>query len=64
MLPHLPKQFNAVVTGANGGIGNAILQRLLSSSQPYHIIAVSRSPLGLQHDKITSVVADLTTSIG
>ncbi|WP_144984056.1 SDR family NAD(P)-dependent oxidoreductase [Halomonas sp. C22] len=64
MLPHLPKQFNAVVTGANGGIGNAILQRLLSSSQPGHIIAVSRSPLGLQHDKITSVVADLTTSIG
>ncbi|WP_394426003.1 SDR family NAD(P)-dependent oxidoreductase [Vreelandella stevensii] len=64
MLPHLPQQFNAVVTGANGGIGSAILQRLLSSSQPGHIIAVSRSPLRMQHDKITSVVADLTTSSG
>ncbi len=41
MLPHLPEGFTAVVAGANGGIGSAILQSLLSSPQSswmkYHL---------------------------
>ncbi|MCH4812197.1 SDR family NAD(P)-dependent oxidoreductase [Vreelandella neptunia] len=64
MLPHLPKNFIAIVTGANGGIGSAILQSLLSASQTGNVIAVSRSPIAFEHPKLDTIVADITTSAG
>lgn len=64
MLPHLPEGFTAVVAGANGGIGSAILQSLLSSPQTGHVIAVSRSPLVFEHPKLDSITADITTTTG
>ncbi len=64
MLPHLPKNFTAIVTGANGGIGSAILQSLLSASQTGNVIAVSRSPIAFEHPKLDTIVADITTSAG
>ncbi|WP_404344430.1 SDR family NAD(P)-dependent oxidoreductase [Vreelandella venusta] len=64
MLPHLPKDFTAVVIGAHGGIGHAVLQRLLSDSQTGHVIAVSRSPITFKHPKLDAITADITTPAG
>ncbi|WP_404376457.1 SDR family NAD(P)-dependent oxidoreductase [Vreelandella aquamarina] len=64
MLPHLPDHFTAVVTGANGGIGSAILQRLLSATQTGHVIAVSRTPIADEHPKLDTVITDITTADG
>lgn len=64
MLSHLPKGFTAVVSGANGGIGSAIIKALLSSGQVGEIIATSRSPLTLNHPRLKALTADVTTEYG
>lgn len=64
MFPHLPEGFNAVITGANGGIGHAMLQRLLSSPQTGRVIAVSRSAIAAHHPKLDALAADITTPSG
>ncbi|HBP40647.1 MAG: SDR family NAD(P)-dependent oxidoreductase [Vreelandella alkaliphila] len=48
MLSHLPENFTAVVIGANGGIGNAIIKRLLADTHVGNVVAVSRSPIASQ----------------
>ena len=60
MLPHLPNQFTALVTGASGGIGNAFVKHLLSLPQTGHIFAVSRQPLLLQDERLTQVDLDIS----
>ncbi|KPQ24992.1 MAG: Dehydrogenase [Halomonas sp. HL-48] len=60
MLPHLPNQFTALVTGASGGIGNAFVKHLLSLPQTGHIFAVSRQPLLLQDERLTQVDLDVS----
>lgn len=64
MLSFLPESFTAVVVGANGGIGSAMLNALLTNSQVGSIIAVSRSPFHLKHPNVESVVADVSTPSG
>lgn len=64
MLSYLPENFTAVVIGANGGIGNAIIKRLLADSHAGHVVAVSRSPIALKHPNLEAVNADVTTEAG
>jgi NAD(P)-dependent dehydrogenase (short-subunit alcohol dehydrogenase family) len=64
MLSHLPEDYTAVVTGANGGIGRAIIETLLAKSHVGHIVAVSRSPLSIARPNLISVTADITTESG
>lgn len=64
MFPHLPEGFTAVITGANGGIGHAMLQTLLSAPQTGRVIAVSRSAITTEHSKLNKLIADITTSAG
>ncbi|MCW4151222.1 SDR family NAD(P)-dependent oxidoreductase [Halomonas sp. 18H] len=64
MLPFLPEKFTAVVIGANGGIGNAIVNTLLGNSQIGRLIAVSRAPFHSNQPDVESVVADVSTSSG
>lgn len=64
MLSHLPESFTAVVTGASGGIGSAIIETLLADSHVGHIVAVSRMPLSIEHPNLVSVTADITTESG
>lgn len=64
MLSHLPDNFTAIVTGANGGIGNAIIQKLLADTRLGHVVAISRSPLPLHHPSLEVVNADVTTEAG
>jgi NAD(P)-dependent dehydrogenase (short-subunit alcohol dehydrogenase family) len=42
MLTRLPDGFTALVTGASGGIGSAVIEALLASPRPGRVIAVSR----------------------
>ncbi|MDR5875305.1 SDR family NAD(P)-dependent oxidoreductase [Halomonas sp. CUBES01] len=60
MLPHLPNQFTALVTGASGGIGNALVKHLLASPQTGRIIAASRQPPLLQDDRLTHLSLDVS----
>ena len=64
MLPHLPKDFTAIVVGANGGIGYAVLHKLLSDAQVGSVLAVSRSPITFKHPKLDAITADITTTAG
>lgn len=47
----------ALVTGARGGIGRALIERLTSTG--YDVIAHSRSPLGEETDAVRQIVGDL-----
>lgn len=64
MLDYLPDRYTVLVTGASGGIGHAVLQHLLSSSQVGLIIAVSRQPLDIADERVTSLPLDVTTEEG
>ncbi|MBP5980972.1 MAG: SDR family NAD(P)-dependent oxidoreductase [Halomonas sp.] len=64
MLDHLPERYTVLITGASGGIGHAVLQHLLSSSQVGLIIAVSRQPLDIADERVTSLLLDVTTEEG
>lgn len=64
MLPQLPDGFTAVVTGASGGIGSAIIDALLADYRPGRIIAVSRERVGHDDPRIEPVDADVTRAEG
>lgn len=65
MLPHLPDAFTAVITGAGGGIGHAMVQSLLTSSQVGKLIVVSRSSSQTYYDpRVQSLTADITQESG
>ncbi|UYG00037.1 SDR family NAD(P)-dependent oxidoreductase [Halomonas sp. GD1P12] len=64
MLDHLPEKFTAVITGANGGIGHALIKALLDSTHVGSIIAVSRRDTDIDDVRVTSLAADITTQSG
>lgn len=68
MFDHLPDGFTGVITGAGGGIGQAVIRALLDSSQPGRVIAVSRqTPTALQDiddARLTTLALDLTREGG
>ena len=47
---------NIIFTGANGMIGNLILQMCLKSEQVNHVTSISRRSLGFTHPKLTEVI--------
>ncbi|WP_136253909.1 SDR family NAD(P)-dependent oxidoreductase [Onishia niordana] len=64
MLKHLPDDFTAVITGAGGGIGRAMLEALLASHRPGHVIAVSRQALEHDDPRLVHLALDITTDEG
>ncbi|WP_192036303.1 SDR family NAD(P)-dependent oxidoreductase [Halomonas sp. YLGW01] len=64
MLKHLPDDFTAVITGAGGGIGRAMLKALLQSPRPGRIIAMSRQPPAQDDPRLTHLALDVTTDEG
>jgi NAD(P)-dependent dehydrogenase (short-subunit alcohol dehydrogenase family) len=65
LLPYLPNDFTAVVTGAGGGIGHAMVQSLLNTSQLGKLTAVSRSGFETSADpRVQSLTADITQERG
>ncbi|MVN78603.1 NAD(P)H-binding protein [Hymenobacter sp. HMF4947] len=49
----------ALLAGATGLVGKALLQLLLASDRYAKVIVVGRRPLALEHPKLTQVVTDL-----
>ena len=64
MLKHLPDDFTAVITGAGGGIGRAMLKTLLASPRPGRVIAVSRQMPDHDDPRLTHLALDVTTDQG
>ncbi|HDZ47874.1 hypothetical protein LCGC14_0150970 [marine sediment metagenome] len=64
MLSLLPPHYTALVIGASGGIGAAIIQQLLASSNVGHIIAVSRQTLQSNDDRLTHLTVDVSKEEG
>lgn len=64
MLDPLPDDFTAVVTGASGGIGQAMVRHLLTSRRPGRVLAVSRAPVDLDDARLETLTADVTTPSG
>ena len=64
LLPYLPDGFTAVITGAGGGIGQAMVNALSASQRPSRIIAVSRSPLNISDSRIETLTADISQRAG
>ncbi|MCA8865876.1 MULTISPECIES: SDR family NAD(P)-dependent oxidoreductase [unclassified Halomonas] len=60
MFSLLPHHFTALVIGASGGIGAAVVQQLLSCSQVGNIIAVSRQPARFAHPRLTHLMLDVS----
>ncbi|MBF8222437.1 SDR family NAD(P)-dependent oxidoreductase [Halomonas sp. 328] len=66
MLPNLPDAFTALVTGASGAIGDAVVRALLADSRPARVIAVSRRPRpgDLADARLTWLEADVEREAG
>lgn len=50
----------ALVAGSTGLIGSQLLDLLLHDSRYEKVIAISRKPLSIQHDKLVNVVCELS----
>ncbi|RTR00490.1 SDR family NAD(P)-dependent oxidoreductase [Halomonas nitroreducens] len=64
MLPQLPDGFSALVTGASGGIGTALVEKLLASPRPGRVYAVSRQAICHPDPRLTALPLDITTPQG
>jgi len=64
MLEALPDDFTAVVTGAGGGIGRAVLDHLLASDRPGRVLAVSRHPIEHRDPRLEALTLDLSRQAG
>ncbi|MDN3556406.1 SDR family NAD(P)-dependent oxidoreductase [Halomonas maura] len=64
MLPQLPDGFSALVTGASGGIGSALVDALLASPRPGRVLAVSRQAIRRPDARLTALPLDITTPRG
>lgn len=49
----------AIVIGATGLVGQAIIKTLIASEHYSRITTLSRSPIGIEHEKLDSVIGDL-----
>lgn len=59
LLSQLPEGFTALVTGASGGIGDAVVETLLASPRPGRVIGVSRHHCRHADDRFESLCLDL-----
>jgi uncharacterized protein YbjT (DUF2867 family) len=48
----------ALVAGATGLIGNALVRKLLAADRYQHVIALTRQPLRLDHPKFQNILTD------
>lgn len=64
MLNHLPDGFTALVTGAGGGIGSAMVEALLDSPRVGQLLAASRTESIHDDERVTPIKADITTEEG
>ncbi|MBB3141189.1 SDR family NAD(P)-dependent oxidoreductase [Halomonas organivorans] len=64
MLAQLPNDFNALVTGASGGIGSALVDALLASSRLGRLYAVSRHEVRRDDSRLSAFPLDLTKPEG
>jgi len=64
MLGQLPEGFTALITGAGGGIGAAVVDALLASPRPGRVIAVSRQPTSRNDERFEGLALDLATPEG
>ena len=64
MFSLLPDHYTALVVGASGGIGAAIIEQLLSSPQVGHIITVSRQASRIDNPRLTHLILDVSQEHG
>lgn len=60
MLASFSQGINALVVGAGGGIGSALVAQLLNDSQVVTLDAWARAPLAIQTRKLRTTVVDIT----
>lgn len=60
MFHLLPHRYTALVVGASGGIGTAIIKQLLSSPQIGHIFSVSRQASQIDDPRLTHLILDVS----
>lgn len=49
---------NVIITGANGMIGNLVLQNCLQSNDIKQVITITRKPLNIHHAKLITILHD------
>jgi NAD(P)-dependent dehydrogenase (short-subunit alcohol dehydrogenase family) len=55
-----PSTIRAVVVGANGGLGQAFVERLCAHAQVNHVYALARVPIQVStHPRLTAITADI-----
>lgn len=64
MLTRLPDGFSALVLGASGGIGRAVIDALLASERPGRVIGVSRQKTSHPDPRFESLVLDVSQTDG
>lgn len=64
MLLRLPDDFTAVVTGASGGIGSAVVEALIESGRPGRVIAISRGGRPHPDPRVEPLALDLSDEAG
>ena len=62
-LRSFPDPANAVVVGANGGIGGALVDALLADPRVGRVTALSRSPVTRTHERLRSASIDFASEV-
>lgn len=62
-LPETDAQsLRVLLTGASGLVGGHVLRRLLTSGEPFDVVAPTRTPLTVQSPRLRNVVYDSSTA--
>ena len=64
MFKLLPHRYTALVVGASGGIGAAVIKQLLASSQVGKVITVSRQSIHVDDSRTTQLTLDVSQEHG